>query len=90
MYVSVSLAACRLPALVLCICVLQACEDWLYEEGEDCTKSVYVAKLAEMQALGGPVQQRAAEDEVCFCPGVHSLGWGLKCRCSRAMHPQTA
>mmetsp|Transcript_5796 Transcript_5796/g.10058 ORF Transcript_5796/g.10058 Transcript_5796/m.10058 type:complete len:782 (+) Transcript_5796:126-2471(+) len=43
---------------------LQACEDWLYEDGEDCTKSVYVAKLDEMLALGNPVQQRAVEAEV--------------------------
>jgi hypothetical protein len=28
---------------------LQATEDWLYEEGEDEIKSVYVAKLAELK-----------------------------------------
>lgn len=41
----------------------QAAEDWLYDEGEDCTKSVYVQKLQEMQALGRPVESRAAEAE---------------------------
>lgn len=35
-------------------------QNWLYEEGEDETKSVYVAKLGEFKALGGPVEARAA------------------------------
>lgn len=35
-------------------------QNWLYEEGEDETKSVYVAKLAEFKGLGGPVEARAA------------------------------
>ncbi|WIA27991.1 hypothetical protein OEZ86_010580 [Tetradesmus obliquus] len=41
---------------------LSSMEDWLYDEGEDETKSVYVAKLAELKAKGGPIQARAAED----------------------------
>jgi hypothetical protein len=45
-------------------CVTQATEDWLYDEGEDCTKSVYVAKLEELQTLGGPVFSRQQEDQV--------------------------
>jgi len=45
------------------LAALQACEDWLYEEGEDCTKSVYVAKLEELKVLGGPVETRFAEDQ---------------------------
>lgn len=28
-------------------------EDWLYEEGEDTTKSVYIAKLEELKKTGG-------------------------------------
>ena len=31
----------------------QAMEDWLYEEGEDTTKSVYIAKLEELKKTGG-------------------------------------
>ncbi|KAF1811581.1 putative heat shock protein Hsp88 [Eremomyces bilateralis CBS 781.70] len=33
-------------------------EDWLYDEGEDATKAVYVAKLEEIRAVAGPVVQR--------------------------------
>lgn len=36
-------------------------ENWLYEEGFDATKSVYASKLAELKALGGPIEHRAAE-----------------------------
>lgn len=31
---------------------LQETEDWLYEEGEDETKGVYIAKLAELKKVG--------------------------------------
>ncbi|KAL1640468.1 adenyl-nucleotide exchange factor sse1 [Diplodia intermedia] len=37
---------------------LEASEDWLYEDGEDTTKAVYVAKIEEIRALAGPVIQR--------------------------------
>ncbi|KAB2572513.1 putative heat shock protein hsp88 protein [Lasiodiplodia theobromae] len=37
---------------------LEATEDWLYEEGEDTTKAVYVSKIEEIRALAGPVIQR--------------------------------
>jgi heat shock protein 4 len=30
---------------------LQSTEDWLYEDGEDEIKSVYVAKLAELKKV---------------------------------------
>lgn len=40
---------------------LQQTEDWLYEDGEDETKGVYVAKLEELQALGGPIEERYKE-----------------------------
>ncbi|KAI9045027.1 Hsp70 chaperone Hsp88 [Aspergillus affinis] len=36
-------------------------EDWLYEEGEDTTKSVYVAKLDEIRFIAGPIIQRYRE-----------------------------
>ncbi|KAK8080429.1 hypothetical protein PG997_008247 [Apiospora hydei] len=33
-------------------------EDWLYEDGEDATKAIYVAKMDEIRAMAGPVAQR--------------------------------
>ena len=36
-------------------------EDWLYEEGEDQPKKVYVEKLAELKKLGDPVVTREQE-----------------------------
>ena len=45
------------------VSALNAAEDWLYDEGEDQIKSVYVAKLAELQKLGEPVEGRAREAE---------------------------
>ncbi|KAL1997909.1 hypothetical protein VTN02DRAFT_448 [Thermoascus thermophilus] len=33
-------------------------EDWLYEEGEDTTKAIYVAKMDEIRFLAGPIIQR--------------------------------
>ncbi|KAJ5727752.1 Heat shock protein hsp88 [Penicillium malachiteum] len=36
-------------------------EDWLYEDGEDTTKSVYVAKMDEIRFIAGPIIQRYKE-----------------------------
>ncbi|KAI0021253.1 heat shock protein Hsp88 [Xylariomycetidae sp. FL0641] len=36
-------------------------EDWLYEEGEDTTKAVYIAKIDEIRAMAGPITQRYFE-----------------------------
>ena len=41
---------------------LEATEDWLYDEGEDETKGVYVAKLEELKKMGDPIELRAAEE----------------------------
>lgn len=38
-------------------------EDWLYDEGEDQTKSVYVAKLDELKKEGDPIEMRYLEDQ---------------------------
>ncbi|PYI08707.1 heat shock protein Hsp88 [Aspergillus sclerotiicarbonarius CBS 121057] len=38
-------------------------EDWLYEEGEDTTKSVYVAKMDEIRFVAGPIIQRYREKQ---------------------------
>ncbi|CAH2036585.1 unnamed protein product [Thlaspi arvense] len=40
---------------------LQEVEDWLYEDGEDETKGVYVAKLEELKKVGDPVEMRYKE-----------------------------
>lgn len=33
-------------------------EDWLYDEGEDSKKAVYIAKIEELRASAGPIIQR--------------------------------
>ena len=33
-------------------------QDWLYDEGEDTTKAVYVSKIDELRAITGPIVQR--------------------------------
>ncbi|RDW92145.1 putative heat shock protein Hsp88 [Coleophoma crateriformis] len=37
---------------------LEASEDWLYDEGEDATKAIYIAKMDEIRAVAGPIVQR--------------------------------
>ncbi|RQM07892.1 hypothetical protein DH86_00000784 [Scytalidium sp. 3C] len=32
--------------------------DWLYDEGEDASKAVYIAKMDEIRAVAGPIVQR--------------------------------
>ncbi|KAK6912093.1 Heat shock protein 70 family [Dillenia turbinata] len=40
---------------------LQEVEDWLYEDGEDETKGVYIAKLEELKKQGDPIEERNKE-----------------------------
>ncbi|KAG2625009.1 hypothetical protein PVAP13_3KG160900 [Panicum virgatum] len=40
---------------------LQVVEDWLYEDGEDETKGVYIAKLEELKKIGDPIEARCKE-----------------------------
>ncbi|KAL0944218.1 heat shock protein hsp88 [Colletotrichum truncatum] len=40
---------------------LEQSEDWLYDEGDDTTKAVYVAKIDEIRAMAGPIVQRHFE-----------------------------
>ncbi|OJD09812.1 hypothetical protein AJ78_08913 [Emergomyces pasteurianus Ep9510] len=40
---------------------LDETEDWLYEDGEDTTKAVYIAKMDEIRFIAGPIIQRHAE-----------------------------
>ncbi|OZJ04752.1 hypothetical protein BZG36_01799 [Bifiguratus adelaidae] len=42
---------------------LNATEDWLYDEGEDATKSVYSDKLEELRKIGVPVTLRFRDAE---------------------------
>lgn len=37
---------------------LTEAEDWLYEEGEDTTKAIYVAKMEDIRFIAGPIIQR--------------------------------
>ncbi|KAJ8911458.1 hypothetical protein NQ315_013562, partial [Exocentrus adspersus] len=39
-------------------------ENWLYEDGEDCNKQVYIDKLAHLKSIGEPVQTRKVESEL--------------------------
>jgi heat shock protein 4 len=40
---------------------LEQSEDWLYDEGDDATKAVYIAKMDEIRAMAGPIVQRHFE-----------------------------
>ncbi|KAI5620271.1 heat shock protein 4a [Silurus asotus] len=42
---------------------LEDTENWLYEDGEDQQKQVYIDKLAELKKLGQPIQDRALQAE---------------------------
>ncbi|KAF7668685.1 hypothetical protein LDENG_00294630 [Lucifuga dentata] len=42
---------------------LEDTENWLYEDGEDQPKQVYIDKLAELKKLGQPIQERHMEAE---------------------------
>ena len=41
--------------------ILNSTEEWIYDEGEDQLKKVYVERLAELKKMGDPVQQREIE-----------------------------
>lgn len=43
--------------------MLEDTENWLYEEGEDQLKQVYVDKLEELKRFGQPIQDRHREQE---------------------------
>ncbi|KAM9451011.1 heat shock 70 kDa protein 4a [Clarias gariepinus] len=42
---------------------LEDTENWLYEDGEDQQKQVYIDKLTELKKFGQPIQERAREAE---------------------------
>ncbi|KAF1345141.1 heat shock protein 70 family [Delphinella strobiligena] len=37
---------------------LEKAEDWLYDEGEDSTKAIYIAKIEDIRMAAGPIIQR--------------------------------
>ncbi|RHZ81345.1 hypothetical protein Glove_121g57 [Diversispora epigaea] len=43
--------------------LLNETETWLYDEGEDAMKSVYVEKLDHLKKYGGPIAERYRENE---------------------------
>ncbi|CAG8642022.1 2378_t:CDS:2 [Cetraspora pellucida] len=43
--------------------LLNDTENWLYDEGEDASKSVYVEKLDQLKTYGGPIAERYREAE---------------------------
>ncbi|XP_078267453.1 heat shock 70 kDa protein 4a [Rhinoraja longicauda] len=45
--------------------LLEDTENWLYEEGEDQGKQVYIDKLTELKKLGQPIRDRNQEFEEC-------------------------
>ena len=34
------------------------CQDWLYEDGEDATKAVYISKMDDIRFVAGPIVAR--------------------------------
>ncbi|AQK93155.1 Heat shock protein 15 [Zea mays] len=54
---------------------LQEVEDWLYEDGEDETKGVYISKLEDLKKIGDPIEARYKEstergssvDQLVYC-----------------------
>eukprot|EP00897_Mesotaenium_endlicherianum_P002927 jgi/Mesen1/2662/ME000167S01811 len=65
---------------------LQETEDWLYEDGEDEIKSVYVAKLDELKKMGDPIEERLREEETRG-PAVDSLTYCISSFKSAAQSP---
>lgn len=40
---------------------LMTTEDWLYDEGDDAAKGIYISKIDEIRAMAGPIVQRHFE-----------------------------
>ncbi|XP_051147786.1 heat shock 70 kDa protein 14-like [Andrographis paniculata] len=53
---------------------LQEVEDWLYEDGEDETKGVYIAKLEELKKQGDPIEERY-KDHTERGPAIDQLNY---------------
>ena len=37
-------------------------QEWLYDEGEDATKTIYVSKMEELEKYGAPIRQRLLDE----------------------------
>ena len=46
--------------------MLDATEDWLYDEGEDQSRGVYVAKLTDLKKIGQPIVDRFVQFITCW------------------------
>jgi heat shock protein 4 len=46
------------PFSYLTMHILTSPQDWLYDDGEDATKAVYLSKIDELRAVAGPIIQR--------------------------------
>ncbi|CAH1776947.1 unnamed protein product [Owenia fusiformis] len=57
--------------------MLSQTEDWLYDEGEDCNKQVYLDKLTELKKIGDPVVRRNYEAQ-CRPAAFDELGRSLQ------------
>merc|ERR1711963_277016 len=56
---------------------LEDAENWLYEDGEDCEKNVYVEKLKELKLVGEATKKRKTEFEGRKA-AIESLGHSLQ------------
>jgi len=43
--------------------ILDDAENWLYEEGEDTSKAIYISKIEELRSHAGPIAQRYFDEE---------------------------
>ncbi|EGG20505.1 heat shock protein Hsp70 family protein [Cavenderia fasciculata] len=69
------------------LALLQEAEDWLYGDGEDTLKSVYVAKLEELTKIGNPIAKRRQDNEE-YPEAVRSLKDTIAHYREQAMTPQ--
>jgi len=59
---------------------LEDAENWLYEDGEDCEKQVYVDKLKELRLVGEATKKRKSEYEGRKA-AIEALGHSLQMAC---------
>lgn len=43
--------------------ILDDAENWLYEDGEDTSKAIYISKIEELRSHAGPIAQRYFDEE---------------------------
>merc|ERR1739848_504952 len=55
--------------------ILDETEDWMYEDGEDETKDVYVNKLAFLRGKGDPIEERYLENGRVIKECQNAMTW---------------